>query len=131
MNIESSPIHLASQQASSRYFAIEETLHAWVGTQRPNLEGHANQSCAASESSIATISEAARRAAANAQAGTGKDALSSVAQRNVSTLYLGNIATSLDLMNSGNALLGLARTSGSYLSQDGAAATLRQIDLVV
>jgi hypothetical protein len=124
MNIESSSIRVASQQASSRYFAIEETLHAWVGTLRPNFEGHAHENRAASQVNAATISDAARRAAAN-------EPLSAVVvRRRLGTPYLGNIAAPLAPKIADTALQGQARTSGIYLSQSAAQAP-QQIDLVV
>jgi len=61
----------------------------------------------------------------------GKSALSTLAQRNVGALYLGNIATPFDLKNSENDLQGQVRGSGIYLREDGSAGTLQQIDLVV
>jgi hypothetical protein len=131
MNIESSSIRVASQQASSRYFAIEETLHAWAGTLRPNFEDRTHENRADSQLNAATISDAARRAAANAQTSAANGVLSAVVVgRNISPPYLGNIATQLAPKNSDNALQGQARTSGIYLSQDGAAGEPQQIDLV-
>lgn len=61
----------------------------------------------------------------------GKDALSTLAQRNVGALYLGNIATPFDLKNSENTLQGQVRSSGIYLHEDGSAGTLQQVDLMV
>lgn len=61
----------------------------------------------------------------------GKDALSTLAQRNVGALYLGNVATQFDLKNSANNLQGQVRSSSIYLCEDGSAGTLQQIDLVV
>lgn len=61
----------------------------------------------------------------------GQDALSTLAQRNIGALYLGNIATPFDLKNSENALQGQVRSSGVYLSEDGSVGTLQQVDLVV
>lgn len=61
----------------------------------------------------------------------GNDLLSTLAQRNVGALYLGNVATPFDLKNSENTLLGQVRSSGVYLREDGSAGTLQQIDLVV
>lgn len=61
----------------------------------------------------------------------GKDTLSTLAQRNVGALYLGNIATPFDLKNSANDLQGQVRSSGIYLHEDGSAGTLQQVDLVV
>jgi len=61
----------------------------------------------------------------------GQDTLSTLAQRNVGALYLGNIATPFDLKNSANDLQGQVRSSGIYLHEDGSAGTLQQVDLVV
>lgn len=61
----------------------------------------------------------------------GKDTLSTLAQRNVGALYLGNVATPFDLKDSENALQGQVRSSGIYVREDGSAGTLQQVDLVV
>lgn len=131
MSIESSPIGIASQQASSRYFAIEETLHASVGTPPPNSKAQIHESRSDFQLTVATISEAARRASTVAQAGSGKDALSTAAHRGVSTLYLGNIASFWDPAGARNALQATARSIGTYLRQDGSAGSLQQIDIAV
>ena len=62
---------------------------------------------------------------------SGKDTLSTLAQRNVGALYLGNVATPFDLKNAANAFQGQVRSSGVYLLEDGSAGTLQQVDLVV
>ncbi len=61
---------------------------------------------------------------------SGKDTLSTLMQRNVGALYLGNVATPFDLKNSANDLQGQVRSSGIYLNEDGSVGTLQQIDLV-
>lgn len=61
----------------------------------------------------------------------GQDTLSTLAQRKVGALYLGNVATPFDLKNSSNDLQGQVRSSGIYLSEDGGAGTMQQVDLVV
>lgn len=61
----------------------------------------------------------------------GKDTLSTLAQRNVGALYLGNVATPFDLKNTANDLQGQVRSSGIYLREDGSGGTLQQVDLVV
>ena len=61
----------------------------------------------------------------------GNDTLSTLAQRNVGALYLGNVATPFDLKNSANDLQGQVRSSGIYLREDGSAGTLQQVDIVV
>lgn len=63
--------------------------------------------------------------------GGGNDQLSTLAQRNVGALYLGNVATPFDLKNGANDLQGQVRSSGVYLNEDGTAGTLQQVDLVV
>jgi len=63
--------------------------------------------------------------------GAGKDLLSTLAQRNVGALYLGNVATPFDLKNGANDLQGQVRSSGVYLNEDGTTGTLQQVDLVV
>lgn len=62
---------------------------------------------------------------------TGNDILSTLAQRKVGALYLGNIATPFDLKNPENTLQGQVRSSGIYLNEDGSVGTLQQVDLVV
>lgn len=62
---------------------------------------------------------------------SGKDQLSTLAQRNVGALYLGNVTTPFDLKNTANDLQGQVRSSGVYLNEDGSAGTLQQVDLVV
>lgn len=67
MKIESSTIGLTGQHASFRQVTVEESLRAWVGSQRPDFEGRAAENRADHGSTVATISDAARRAAAHAQ----------------------------------------------------------------
>lgn len=74
MKIESSSIGLASQHASSRKVAVEESLRAWVGPQRPDFENrasgnntHNNIGHAQLQLTVATISAAGRQAASSAQ----------------------------------------------------------------
>lgn len=61
----------------------------------------------------------------------GADSLATLAQRNVGALYLGNVATPFTLNTAGNENLGQVRSSGIYLSENGAAGTLQQVDLAV
>jgi hypothetical protein len=68
MKIESSTIGLAGQHTSSRQVTVEESLRAWIGPQRPDFEGRAAENRAVLQSTVATISDAARQAAAHAQA---------------------------------------------------------------
>lgn len=60
----------------------------------------------------------------------GKDALSSLKESNVGALYLGNVSSPFDIKNAQNALQGQVRASGVWLSEDGQANSLQQIDLV-
>ncbi|GAO36182.1 hypothetical protein SCT_1584 [Sulfuricella sp. T08] len=61
----------------------------------------------------------------------GKDTLSNLAQKNVGAIYLGNISTPFDIKNGQNQLDGQVKSSGVYLSEDGGAGTVQQIDLAV
>ena len=63
--------------------------------------------------------------------GGGNDLLSTLTERKVGALYLGNVATPFDLKNGANDLQGQVRNSGVYLNEDGTAGTLQQVDLVV
>ena len=67
MNLEISSIGFASQRASSRYVAIEEALRASFGAQRSQAEGRGTESRAATQVTVTTISDAARRVAASAE----------------------------------------------------------------
>ena len=70
MKIESSAIDLASQHASSRRVAVEETLRAWVGHQRPDFEnrsGADHAGTARPSITLVTISFNAQQAAATAR----------------------------------------------------------------
>lgn len=68
MKIEMSSISLASQHASSKSSTVEEGLRVWVGNQRPDFEGRVAGNQPTAQSTMATISDAARQAAAQAQA---------------------------------------------------------------
>ena len=61
----------------------------------------------------------------------GKDSLSTLAQKNVGAIYLGNVSTPFELKNGQNQLDGQVRSSGVYLNEDGGAGTVQQIDLAV
>ncbi len=61
----------------------------------------------------------------------GNDTLSTLAQRNVGAIYLGNVSTPFDIKNGQNRLDGQVRSSGVYLKENGGAGTVQQIDLVV
>lgn len=61
----------------------------------------------------------------------GNDSLSTLAQKGVGAICLGNVATPFDLKNGQNQLDGQVKTSGIYLGENGSAGTVQQIDLVV
>jgi hypothetical protein len=61
--------------------------------------------------------------------GSGNDALSTLAQKNVGAIYLGNASTPFDIKNSHNQLDGQIKSSGVYLHEDGGVGTVQQIDL--
>lgn len=62
---------------------------------------------------------------------SGADTLSTLEQRNVGALFLGNLATPFDLKNNSNDTLCQVRSTGIYLQENGSAGTLQQVDLVV
>jgi len=61
----------------------------------------------------------------------GKESLSSLKERGVGALYLGSTETPFALKDDDNRLRGQVRASGVYLSENGAAGTLQQVDLAV
>ncbi|MDE2427903.1 MAG: hypothetical protein KGM99_04200 [Burkholderiales bacterium] len=61
----------------------------------------------------------------------GNDQLSSLKQMNVGALYLGSSSTQFDLNTAQNQNLGQVRSSGVWLSEDGKAHALQQVDLSV
>ncbi len=61
----------------------------------------------------------------------GADSLSTLAQRNVGALYLGNVASPFSIKDANNTALGQVRSSGIYLGENGSAGTLQQVDLFV
>lgn len=63
--------------------------------------------------------------------GSGNDSLSTLAEKNVGAIYLGNVSTPFDIKNSQNQLEGQVRSSGVYLNEDGGAGTILQIDLAI
>lgn len=63
---------------------------------------------------------------------TGKTQLSSLASADVGALYLGRVASEMQLQASPNAAtLGQLRSTGLYLRQSGIAGLMQQVDLVV
>lgn len=63
--------------------------------------------------------------------GSGNDAMSTLAQKKIGAIYLGNVSTPFDIKNGQNQLDGQVRSSGVYLNEDGGAGTVQQIDLAV
>ncbi|MGE4124161.1 MAG: hypothetical protein AB7E59_02700 [Pusillimonas sp.] len=63
--------------------------------------------------------------------GQGEDQLTSLAQRKVGALYLGQTATPFDIKGSDNTMHGQVRGTGLYVGEDGRVGTLQQVDLVV
>jgi len=61
----------------------------------------------------------------------GTDHLSTLAERNIGALYLANAATPFNLNDSQNRQHGQIVSSGIYLSEDGRAGTMQQLDLFV
>lgn len=57
------------------------------------------------------------------------DMLSNLRDSNVGAIYLGNVDSQFDLKNSANELYGRVQKTGMYLSEDGNAGTVQQIDL--
>ncbi len=62
---------------------------------------------------------------------SGKDTISTLAERDVGALFLGNVSTLFDIKNSANDMQGQVRSTGIYLQENGNAGTLQQVDLVV
>lgn len=63
--------------------------------------------------------------------GSGNDALSTLAQKKIGAIYLGNVSTPFDIKNGQNQLDGQVKSSGVYLNENGGAGTVQQIDLAV
>ncbi|MFZ6759719.1 hypothetical protein ACO0K9_21145 [Undibacterium sp. Ji50W] len=63
--------------------------------------------------------------------GAGHDQLQTLKQANVGALYLGNASTQFSLNNAQNQSDGQIRSSGVWLSEDGKAHSLQQVDLSV
>lgn len=63
--------------------------------------------------------------------GQGEDQLTSLAQRKVGALYLGQAETPFDLKGRDNIMNGQVRGTGLYVGEDGRLGTLQQVDLVV
>ncbi|MCZ6634278.1 MAG: hypothetical protein O7G87_12800 [bacterium] len=61
----------------------------------------------------------------------GNDRLVGLGQRGVGAIFLGHVTTPFQMKNEQNALQGLVRSSGIFLSEDGGVGTVQQVDLVV
>lgn len=61
----------------------------------------------------------------------GGDALQTLTEAGVGAVYLGRVFTPFDLRNPANETLGVVRTSGIYVGQDGRIGTVSQIDVSV
>jgi hypothetical protein len=61
----------------------------------------------------------------------GKDVLQNLKQANVGALFLGNVSTPFDLNNANGKTDGQLKSSGVWLSEDGQAHHLQQVDLMV
>ncbi|MEN6586300.1 MAG: hypothetical protein ABFE02_09695 [Sulfuricella sp.] len=59
----------------------------------------------------------------------GNDQLASLKEAGVGAIYLGNAATEFSIKDASNRLDGKIRSSGVYLSEDGVAGTVQQVDL--
>ena len=63
--------------------------------------------------------------------GAGKDQLQKLKQANVGALFLGNIETPFELKSGKNQSDGQIKSSGIWLTEDGLAKSLQQVDLTV
>ena len=59
------------------------------------------------------------------------DMLANLRESNVGAIYLGNVDSQFDLKNNANELYGRIQKTGMYLSEDGTAGTVQQIDMAV
>ena len=62
---------------------------------------------------------------------TGQDSLLALGQVGIGAIYLGSVETPFLLKDAANETQGQVRQSGIYLSEDGQAGSLQQVDLVV
>jgi hypothetical protein len=60
---------------------------------------------------------------------SGKDMFYTLKDKNIGALYLGNIAGQFNIKDSNNISHGEIKTSGIYLTENGSAGTIQQIDL--
>jgi hypothetical protein len=63
--------------------------------------------------------------------GAGNDQLFALGEKGVGAIYLGKAETPFDLKGAENDLQGQVRSTGFYLSENGGAGTVQQIDLVI
>lgn len=61
----------------------------------------------------------------------GNDALSTLAEKKIGAIHLGNVGTPFALKNGQNRLDGQIQSSGIYLNEDGGVGTVQQVDLAV
>jgi hypothetical protein len=60
----------------------------------------------------------------------GKDTLTSLKESHVGALYLGNVSSPFDIKDAQNQLQGQVRASGVWLTEEGQAQSMQQVDLV-
>ena len=61
----------------------------------------------------------------------GTDQLLALGDKNIGAIYLGSTETDFDIKNADNELLGKVRSTGVFLTEDGAQGSVQQIDLAV
>jgi hypothetical protein len=62
---------------------------------------------------------------------SGRDTLSSLTEKEVGAIYLGQTSTGFSIKNSQNQLYGQIKSTGLFLNENGSAGTVQQIDLAV
>ncbi|MEW6182961.1 MAG: hypothetical protein AB1500_07260 [Bacillota bacterium] len=61
----------------------------------------------------------------------GNDSLSSLKEKGIGAIYLGNVSSAFSLTDQANELQGQVQSSGIYLKEDGGAGVIQQVDLVI
>lgn len=61
----------------------------------------------------------------------GKDTISTLSEKGIGAIYLGNVNARFDLKDQGNTLQGVAQRAGVYVTDSGSTGTIQQIDLVL
>jgi len=61
----------------------------------------------------------------------GNDILTTLGQKGVGALYLGNVGTQFDIKDAQNELLGQVKASGVYVNDNGTVGTIQQLDLAL